>query len=273
MAVIVTVPGSYSYTERNLHVTVLGDGTVSASHMHGTSADIGASTFDIFGDGVFTGDNSQVGVDIWGSTAKISIGDGSDTLNVWGSGSITETGAKGHDTIGLYTGNDTISVQGAATVHGSSYGTFGSATVVGGVLTVHQTGGVDKDVAVSGKITIVGGATPTEFVGGKGSASLVGGSGHDTFVGGTGHDTMTGVGDSNVFAFDYGVVGGTHVITNFVAGDSLYLEGHSFGGLERSGDITTSGGNTYISLDGGKTTVELKGFTSLTNSDVTLHKP
>ena len=36
-----------------------------------------------------------------------------------------------------------------------------------------------------------------------------------------------------------------------------------------AGILTLSGGNTYISIDGGKTTIELQGVTSLTSSDVT----
>ena len=67
--------------------------------------------------------------------------------------------------------------------------------------------------------------------------------------------------------------GGQHVIQNFVSGqDQLYIEGHSLSWLQSHHDISTSGGNTYISIDGGKTTIELQGVTSLNPSDVTTHK-
>ena len=83
--------------------------------------------------------------------------------------------------------------------------------------------------------------------------------------GGLGHD---------VFSFLASQHGGQHLITDFTHGqDQLYLEGKSLSYLQSHGDITHSGGNTFISLDGGQTTVELKGITSLTSSDVTTHKP
>ena len=44
-----------------------------------------------------------------------------------------------------------------------------------------------------------------------------------------------------------------------MASDKLYLEGHSLSYLQSHGDITHSGGNTYISLDGGATKIELTG--------------
>ena len=101
-----------------------------------------------------------------------------------------------------------------------------------------------------------------------------GGKGADTLVGGSGHDTMVGAGGNDVFSFLATGQGGQHLIKDFVHGqDQLYLEGHSLSWLESHNAISTHGGNTYISLDGGLTTVELKGVTHLSNSDVTTHKP
>jgi Ca2+-binding RTX toxin-like protein len=175
-------------------------------------------------------------------------------------------------------------------------GSFGSATIAGGELQILQSGGsrndqgdgrgddrsgddhqhgsgVTQDIAVSGKMTLVGSSAHTEFVGGTGSSDFIGHSGRDTFVGGSGQDTMTGSGKHNVFEFLKSESGGQHVITNFVSGDQLYVEGHSLSYLQAHHDITVSGGNTYISIDGGKTMIELKGFTGLHNSDITTHKP
>ena len=64
--------------------------------------------------------------------------------------------------------------------------------------------------------------------------------------------------------------GGQHVIKNFVSGDQLYIEGYSLSALQS--DISTHGGNTYISIDGGKTTIELEGVTHLKASDITTNK-
>jgi Ca2+-binding RTX toxin-like protein len=100
-----------------------------------------------------------------------------------------------------------------------------------------------------------------------------GGRGDDTFVGGSGHATMTGGSGHNLFEFATHANGGMDVITNFVSGhDKLYLEGKTLSYLQSHGDISVSHGNTFISLDGGQTTVELKGFTHLTSHDVTTHK-
>ncbi len=157
-----------------------------------------------------------------------------------------------------------------------------------------QDGGfVYQDIALSGNATLVGGDHCTQFIGGTGSvvmkggtggndtfvggsgqAMMTGGTGHNLFIGGSGQSTMTGgTGGHNLFEFGCGGKGGTDVITNFVSGhDQLYLEGQSLSYLQSKGDVSMSHGNTYISLDGGQTTVELKGFTSLTSTDVTTHK-
>lgn len=130
-----------------------------------------------------------------------------------------------------------------------------------------------KDVAVSGSVTLQGGSAPTEFVGGSGATLMNGGTGNDTFVGGTGHDTMVGGSGNDLFVIREGQAGGNHVIQNFVSGqDHLYVEGHSLDYLQSHHDITVAGGNTYITLDGGKTTIELQGVTSLKASDITSQK-
>jgi Ca2+-binding RTX toxin-like protein len=157
--------------------------------------------------------------------------------------------------------------------------TFGSATIAGGELQVLHSNGVTEDMAVSGKMTLVGGQAATEFIGGSGSTVMRGGSGNDTFVGGSGstvmrggsgsdtfvggsgHDTMVGGSGHNVFEFLASEQGGQHVITNFVSSDQLDVEGQSLQYMWSHNEITTRDGNTYISVDGGKTTVELQGVT------------
>jgi len=130
-----------------------------------------------------------------------------------------------------------------------------------------------EQAALSGHATLVGGDHCTQFVGGTGSVVMHGGSGNDTFVGGAGHAMMSGGTGHNLFEFVSGEKGGTNLITNFVSGhDKLYLEGQSLSYLQSHGDISVSHGNTFISLDGGATTVELKGFTHLTSHDITTHK-
>jgi Ca2+-binding RTX toxin-like protein len=250
----------------------------------------GNANVHIYGDGSVVAGNGNDTITIDGN-GSITVGAGNDHITLNGSGSITQYDTatmQGHDTINLGSGSDSLSEAGRATV----YGAFGSATVEGGkfeFLRLHGSshddrhddgsdhgshqGGKFEEIALSGKATLVGGDHCTKFVGGTGSVVMQGGSGNDTFVGGSGHDTMWGGSGHNLFEFTSSGKGGTDVIQNFVSGhDKLYLEGQTLSYLQSHGDITVSHGNTYISLDGGKTTVELKGFTNLTSHDITGHK-
>lgn len=262
----------------------------------------GDANVHVYGNGTVIAGNGNDTIRIDGNGA-VTVGAGNDQITLHGSGSIFEHGAGGHDTINLGHGHDTITEAGHATV----YGSFGSATIQGGTVEFLQHGashdgydakhdhdrhdrdGRDSDRhdhldhgsnhsfyevdALSGNATLVGGEHCTEFVGGTGSVIMQGGTGNDTFIGGSGHTTMTGGSAHNLFEFTSSGKGGTDVITNFVSGhDKLYLEGQSLSYLQSHGDVTVSNGNTYISLDGGKTVVELKGFTNLTDHDVTTHK-
>jgi Ca2+-binding RTX toxin-like protein len=250
----------------------------------------GNANVNIYGNGTVVAGNGNDTICITGNGA-MTVGAGNDHLTLLGSGSITQNNTltkQGHDTINLGHGNDTISEAGRATV----YGSFGSATIEGGKFEFlrvrdtslhgnqhdqgnqhHQHLMINEEVALSGSATLVGGDHCTQFVGGTGSVVMHGGRGDDTFVGGSGHATMTGGSGHNLFEFASHANGGMDVITNFVSGhDKLYLEGKTLSYLQSHGDISVSHGNTFISLDGGHTTVELKGFTHLTSPDLTTHK-
>ncbi len=244
----------------------------------------GNASVHVYGNGTVVAGNGNDSIRIDGNGA-ITVGAGSDNITLHGSGSIFQYGVHGNDTINVGHGSDTITEAGHATVHGS----FGSATIQGGTFRfVHQ--GPDQSghhghhgygpnhpfyeaIALTGNATFLGGSHCTEFVGGSGSVVMQGGTGNDTFVGGSGHTTMTGGSAHNVFAFTSQGKGGIDVITNFVAGhDKLYLEGQSLCYLQSHGDVSVSHGNTFITLDAGKTVVELKGFSNLTSHDITTHK-
>jgi hypothetical protein len=208
----------------------------------------------IYGNGSVAAGYGNDSIRISGN-GRITVGGGNDHITLDGSGTIIQqssVGHHGHDTINLGSGNDTVLEAGKATVHGA----FGHATISGGKFEFLNHHGVSSEVALSGKATLVGGAQDTKFI--------VGGTAQATMIGGSGHNLFAFVGDHH---------SGTDVIKNFVSGhDKLYLEGHSLSYLESHGDVRMSHGNTYITLDGGKTTVELKGFTSLNSSDVATHK-
>jgi hypothetical protein len=222
-----------------------------------TSISGGESRFvHIYGNGTVHAGTGNDSIRIDGN-GTIEVGSGKDHLTLEGSGKIVEHASlnhHGHDTINLGSGNDTILEAGRATVHGA----FGHATVQGGKFEFydhHGHGQVDE-IARSGKATMVGGSHDTKFVvAGTAQATMIGGSGNNLFEI-TGHKHT-----------------GTDVIKNFVHGhDKLYLEGHSLSYYQAHGDVKVSHGSTFITLDGGKTTVELKGFVGLTSSDVTQHK-
>jgi Ca2+-binding RTX toxin-like protein len=267
--VVVYGSGSVVAGDGNDRVMILGGGNVTLGS--------GRDTVTIAGNGTVSAGSGNDSIRL-NSGGSISVGGGNDTLALNGSGQITENGLLGNDTINLGLGSDTIYVEGSATVQSAnlfqrtSHGRFGfgrdpgpgsgvNATVAGGELAVGHVGVVTQETAISGAVTLLGGASSVEFVGGSGSTVMKGGSGNDTFIGGSGEDTMTGGTGNNLFEFLASAQGGQHVITNFVASDQLNVEGHTLSYLLANGEVTTSNGNTYISIDGGKTTIELKGFT------------
>ncbi len=65
---------------------------------------------------------------------------------------------------------------------------------------------------------------------------------------------------------------GDNAITNFVSANPMSVDGYSLSYLQAHHDISSQGGNTYISIDGGKSSIELKGISSLTNSESVIHK-
>jgi len=231
----------------------------------------------IYGSGTVIAGDGNDSIYIGGKGA-ITVGAGNDHITLHGSGTIVQYGADGHDTINLGHGHDTITEAGTATV----YGSWGSVTISGGTFEFTNKGLVSSDshdkhhdkYAGQGNDqssdhhhqsvdTFVGGAH--QFVGGPGHVFVQGGigSGHATITGGSGH---------NLFEFASHGVGGKGVITNFVSGhDKLQLEGQSLSYLQSHGDVTVSHGHTSISLDGGKTIVELKGFANLNSHDAS-HK-
>lgn len=289
----------------NANVQIYGNGSVAAGNgndtisISGTGAitvGAGHDLLSLGGSGYIIQSNSgqMVGND------TINFGSGNDTLTE--AGNATVHGAFGSATVdggkfqflevktgGNSGGDHDDDGRGGNQDHGSfgshDYGSYGSHDQGRGGdygksndPNCHDGGTsqqiVYQELAIDGKATLVGGSNATQFIAGSGSVVMQGGSGNDTFMGGSGQSMMTGGTGHNLFEVaGFSGIGGTDVITNFVSGnDQLYLEGQSLAYLQSQHDISTSGGNTLIKLDGGQTTVELKGFTSLASSDITTHK-
>ena len=215
----------------------------------------------IYGKGTVIVGNGNDRIDITG-VGKIIVGSGHDTLTLGQGGVIYERGASGHDTINIGSGNATIYEQGYATIHGA----FGTVTVHGHGITIHQTAG-ETSSGSSHSSTVTSSSGHDTVVTGAGQHSAVGGGVHHGF------DWMPRQGgmERNPFEVLAQQLGGQHIITNFIssAAPVVHVEGHTLSFLAPHHDISTHGGNTYISMDGGKTSIELQGVTTLKLSEIT----
>ena len=190
----------------------------------------------------------------------VIVGNGNDRIDITGVGKIIA--GSGHDTINIGSGNATIYEQGYATIHGA----FGTVTVHGHGITIHQTAG-ETSSGSSQSHTVTSGSGHDTVVTGAGQHSAVGGGVHQVFDWAPRQGGM----ERNPFEVLAQQLGGQHVITNFISGAApvVHVEGHSLSFLHPQNDISTHGGNTYISMDGGKTSIELQGVTTLKLSDIT----
>jgi hypothetical protein len=215
----------------------------------------------IYGKGTVIVGNGNDRIDITG-VGKIIVGSGHDTLTLGQGGVIYERGASGHDTINIGSGNATIYEQGYATIHGA----FGTVTVHGHGITIHQTAG-ETSSGSSHSPTVTSSSGHDTVVTGAGQHSAVGGGVHHVFDWAPRQGGM----ERNPFEVLAQQLGGQHIITNFIssAAPVVHVEGHTLSFLAPHHDISTHGGNTYISMDGGKTSIELQGVTTLKLSDIT----
>jgi hypothetical protein len=227
-------------------------------------------------------------VAVYGGNLGATAGLGSDSVGSVQVGGTVSLGnlsqLNGNDTINLGSGSDTIVQSGQATVSGAFNTAMTDASVAGGEAqtTLGNVGtslsGVTAGVQAQAA-TVIGGALDTATVTAQNTtASLAGvfsGVKADVtaILGSSGVDTLTGGAGNTVFEFLGADAGGQHTITNFVSTDQLYVEGYSLSYLQANNDISTQGGNTYINIDGGKTSIELKGITNLNSSEITTHKP
>jgi len=242
-------------------------------------------------------------VAVYGNNLAVAAGVGTDTVgnvNVTTTASVGSLNtltineslkalsALGVDTINLGSGADTIVQSGQATI-ANAFSTAGptgvntystaSTTLANARADVAGVAGGTKADA-SAVATVIGGALDSAGVTGQNGITDVSGvfsgvkadAAAATVVGAAGVQTLTGGTGSTLFEFLGNETGSQSTITNFVSTDKMYVEGYSLSYLQSHNDISTLGGNTYISIDGGKTSIELKGFTGLNSSEITTHK-
>jgi hypothetical protein len=115
---------------------------------------------------------------------------------------------------------------------------------------------------------------PESVQAGSSNATILGGGHTDTAAGGHNFTTVAVGADNStvsgalpsVFQFNASQPGGTHVITDFTHGnDKLQLIGYDTTAAFKQAQVV--GGNTVISLDGGKTEIVLNGFNNLHKAD------
>jgi hypothetical protein len=210
----------------------------------------GKADVTVFGRGTVTAGNGDDKITITGQ-GQIVVGSGNDTLTLGHSGTISEHGAAGNDTIHIgSTGTYTITEQGHATVHGA----FGSATINGGSLTVIEAPGhAPREVVNGGHVTIIGASSTGTTAGSNGSTHGQSASGHDSTSAGGSHTTY----DFSPHQM------GEQVRNNFVSGGASHfqLDTHSLTHLLAKNQVTMHVDQSQIHMDGGKTVIALHGVT------------
>jgi hypothetical protein len=127
--------------------------------------------------------------------------------------------------------------------------------------------------ATLGKVTLLGASASGEFAAGSVTGFVRQAVEH--LPPGLGHDTTLGSQRADALGFLKAPHSSTGLIADFVSGqDKVHLQAASLESLKSRSDASVSshGGNTYISLDGGKTTIELHGVAHLKPSGIDPHR-
>jgi len=221
-----------------------------------------------------------------GSVSNYSVKGGKDAILTIGKGKITLKGA-GNDAISVVTAdNSTVTYGGivdgldynkddfskstAVTINSDYDGTTYTADYYSLVTlnassrnnSIELTGnskankiysgsGKDTLYGETGNDTIYGGKGADKIFGGAGNDKLFGENGDDTLSGGAGKDTLTGGAGNDVFYYKKG--DGADVITDYAAGDKIYIDGvKSVSGSLKNNDVTFKIGSGSVKLQKAK---------------------
>jgi VCBS repeat-containing protein len=252
------------------------------------------------------GDNVSMTAQQYAGFSSISLGSGTDTLNVKVSGSVNISGANDPSLSSV----ENVSLTGSSgadsiTLTGGQLNNFTAINLGGGTDTINLTStssglnGLSNSALQGVEVISAAGASSGvninlsaqsegfTIVGGSGSDTLTGGSGNDTITGGAGNDTLTGGGGADRFVYNAASESpNSDTITDFVHGtDKIDLTGlaatvagsggalHFTGGAAAHGVWVThtgSGGSaqTHIWADtNGNTTAD---FHVILNGNITI---
>jgi Ca2+-binding RTX toxin-like protein len=261
-----------------LFATVGGSSDIVANFNSDASIIVSGSNDQVFGGQALSNVVvSGSGATLVGGAGAETVSTSSNTLMFGGSGAISFVGGAGTSTIvGGSGGTEQVTVGAGGALF--SAGANNNSTITGGAGTTTIFGGANSVVnftsSLGGALFVgfgsnetlnaAGSSSSNVYSAGTGNVSIVGGSGNDLFLAGAGADTFTAGHGSNIFAFFAGSTGGHDVITDFQAGDALYLIGYASTGsassLQNAATVDASGVTLTLS-DSTKIT-----FANLTNA-------
>ena len=246
----------------------LGSGTALVAN-EGTDSIVGGSgAATVDGAGAATVFAGTGALSYFGSGGTAVIDGSSDTT----SGALSVLGGSGAVTV--YGGGGSVNAAGGSAGGNVLVGGSGNSTLFGGSASdtlVAGTTGMTTLVAGAGNESLYGGgaSNTTDFFLGSGSDTVTGGSGNEFIQFGSGSSTVFAGTGSDVLSVVNGTNGGSDLVIGFsTASDFLNLKG--FGtesGTPALGDVTVSGGNSYIAGPNDSTTIELYGVTNLTTAN------
>ncbi len=192
--------------------SVINDGWGNAGFVRGVEDVKGSNHND-----TITGDGNDNVLEGWGGDDNLSGGGGNDTFIEGAGTDVMDGGAGAHDLISFATATGGVNINLQTGIIGADG--FGGTGTVSGIEDV--TGGTNAD-------TITGDNNANVLDGAQGDDILIGGNGDDTLIGGMGLDQLSGGAGNDVFKF-LGSGQGLDTITDYTAGDRIWLSADSFG--------------------------------------------
>jgi Ca2+-binding RTX toxin-like protein len=197
------------------------------------------------------------------------IGGGGDDVLFGEAGNDTLTGDDGNDYLSPGSGpTDSDIVDGGAGSDILSYD-FSNDTVVGvGAFTSTLATGVQNDGR--GGMDSVSGIEELHVLGSQVADSIVGGAERNYLQGNGGDDTLTGGGGNDTFAYQTGAAQGTDTITDFQAGDDIWLPSFTLASSSSAAGAASLGQGQWAVESGSGQTLLRVGTDATPGADLTI---